>query len=97
MKVRIRYFASLREQTSLREEILEVDEGTTILDVLNLLAGRHGERFREYVFDAETGNPRPYLQFLLDERSISTMSGLSTVLKGDCEFAIIPPVEGGSH
>jgi MoaD family protein len=97
MKVRIRYFASLRELTSLREEMLEVGEGTTVLDVLNQLAGRHGERFREYVFDHETGNPRPYLQFLLDEKSILIMSGLSTVLKGDCEFAIIPPVGGGSH
>lgn len=97
MKVKIRYFASLREITNLRDEILEVDEGTTVLDVLSLLAGRHGDRFREYVFDSRTGNPRSYLQFLLDERSISTMSGLSTVLKRDCEFAIIPPVGGGNY
>jgi len=96
LKAKIRYFAALREITNLREETLEVDEGTTVLDILNLLVNRHGDRFREYVFDSRTGNPHPYLQLLLDEKSISTMQGLSTTLKSDCEFVIIPPVGGGT-
>jgi MoaD family protein len=95
LKVRIRYFASLREITNLREEALEVDEGTDVLNLLNLLVKRHGEEFKEYVFDAGTGNPYMHLQFLLNGKSISTMNGLSTILKDDCEFAIIPPVGGG--
>jgi MoaD family protein len=96
LKVRIRYFASLREITNLREEALEVSEGTTVLSLLNLLVNRHGSVFREYVFDSRTGNPRVYLQFLLNGKSISIMKGLSTILENDCEFAIIPPVGGGT-
>ena len=37
LKARIRYFAALREITSLREETLEIGEGTTVLGILNLL------------------------------------------------------------
>lgn len=96
LKARIRYFAALREITNLREETLEVGEGTTVLDILNLLVNRHGDNFREHVFDSRTGNPHPHFQFMLDEKSISIMRGLSTTLKSDCEFIIIPPVGGGT-
>lgn len=95
MKVRVQYFAIVRELTNHREEILDVDEKTTVLDVLKTLARKHGEEFRKYVFDPETGNPRPYIQVLVNEDSISTLNGLSTVLAEGTILAIIPPVGGG--
>ena len=95
MKVRVQYFAAVREITNQREEMLDVDSGTSVLDLLKLLVARHGSRFREYVFDSKTGNPRTYLQFLLDEESIATMNGFSTMLRDNSVLAIIPPVGGG--
>lgn len=95
MKVRVQYFAIVRELTHQREEILDVDEKTTVLEVLRALAKKHGEEFRKYVFDPGTGNPRPYIQFLVNEDLISTLNGLSTVLAEGAILAIIPPVGGG--
>lgn len=95
MRVKVQYFAIVRELVDQREEILEVSEKATVLDLLRLLAEKYGERFREYVFDSKSGNPRSYLQFLLDENSISNLDGFSTVLTHNCTFAIIPPVGGG--
>lgn len=95
MKVRVQYFAAVREITNQREEMLDVDSGTSVLDLLKLLVARHGSKLKEYVFDSKTGNPRTYLQFLLDEESIATMNGFSTMLRDNSVFAIIPPVGGG--
>jgi MoaD family protein len=95
LKVRVQYFAAVREITNQREEMLDVDSGTSVLDLLKLLVARHGSRLREYVFDSKTGNPRTYLQFLLDEESIATMNGFSTMLRDNSVLAIIPPVGGG--
>jgi MoaD family protein len=95
LKVRVQYFAAVREITNQREEMLDVDSGTSVLDLLKLLVARHGNRLREYVFDSKTGNPRTYLQFLLDEESIATMNGFSTMLRDNSVLAIIPPVGGG--
>jgi MoaD family protein len=95
LKVKVQYFASVRELVGLREETLEVEENTTVLDVLRVLAEKHGEQLKEYVFDSETGNPRSYLQFLVNEDSISSLNGLSTVLEDNSSLAIIPPVGGG--
>ena len=95
MKVKVHYFAAVRELVNLREEILDVADGTTVKGLLDLLVARHGGRLKEYVFDSKTGSPRPHLQFLLGEKSISGINGFSTVLTDGCVFAIIPPVGGG--
>jgi MoaD family protein len=95
LKVRVLYFAIVRELANQREEILDVEEKTTVLDVLRVLARRHGEKFGEYIFDPGTGNPRSYLQFLVNENSILSLSGLSTMLTDNSVLAIIPPVGGG--
>ena len=95
MKVKVQYFAAIREIANRSEEILEVEKRPTVLDALKALAKNHGDKFTDYVFDPQTGVPRPYLQFLVNEESISTMNGLSTVLSDDSTLAIIPPVGGG--
>ena len=95
MKVRVQYFAIVRELTNQREEIQDVDEKTTVLDVLRALARKHGEKFRKYVFDPGTGNPRPCIQFLVNDDSIFTLNELSTVLAEGTILAIVPPVGGG--
>lgn len=92
--MKVQYFASVRELVNLREEVMDVPAGMNVRTLLDLLAAKHGDRLKEYLFD-ETGSPRPYLQFIVDEKSISEIGGLSTLLKEGCVFAIIPPVGGG--
>jgi len=95
VKVTVQYFAHVREIVGQRQETVEVNERTNVLDLLKLLAARHGETFGQYVFDSATGQPKAYLQFLINEESISSLSGFSTFLSENCKFAIIPPVGGG--
>jgi molybdopterin synthase sulfur carrier subunit len=95
LKITVQYFASVRELVGLREEILEVGEKATVLDVLRILARRHGEEIREYVFNPGTKSPSSHLQFLVNGDSISSLNGLSTVLPDGSSLATYPPVAGG--
>jgi MoaD family protein len=95
LKIKIQYFAIVRELVGQREEVIDLERKTNVLDLLKLLGTRHGEKFMQYVFDPATGNPRLYLQFLVNQESISSLSGFSTILPEDSTFAIIPPVGGG--
>jgi MoaD family protein len=92
--VKIYYFASVREVVNIREESVDVPRGTNVQQLLDLIAARHGDKLKQYLLD-DAGKPRPYLQFILNEKSISETGGFSTELTEGCTFAIIPPVGGG--
>lgn len=94
MKVKIQYFASVRELVNLHEETFDVPTGTNVRNLLDLLTAKHGDKLKEYLLD-DTGNPRKYFQFLLNEDPISQTDGFSTLVRDGSTLAIIPPVGGG--
>jgi len=94
LKVKIQYFASVRELVNLREETIDVPVGANVRTLLDLLTAKHGDKLKEYLLD-DTGNPREYFQFLLNEKSISQTDGFFTLLREGSTLAIIPPVGGG--
>ena len=51
--------------------------------------------FTEYVYNGKTGQPKNFLQFLINGISTSTLNGLETELKDGDVLAILPPVGGG--
>jgi MoaD family protein len=94
MNVKVQYFAIIREMVNVRDEVVNLGQSTTVLDLLKLLVTRHAQ-LKDYVFDPKTEYPRPNLQFLVDDKLISNLKGFDTLLTQDCTFAIIPPVGGG--
>ncbi len=95
MKIKLEYFAIIREITGIREEIVELPSESTVLDLLKVLAQKHGEKFRDYVLDTASGVPRQNLQYLLNQETILKQNGFGTKLNEGAVFAIIPPVGGG--
>jgi len=94
MNIKVQYFAIIREMVGLREEVLNLTQGITVLDLLKFIVTRHVQ-LRDYIFDPKTEYPRPNLQFLVDDNLISVLKGFETSMTQDCTFAIIPPVGGG--
>ena len=97
MQVKVRFFTNLREIVNKREENLSFasDEKVTVDLVLKTLAEKYGAPFTEYVFNGKTGQPKGFLQFLVNGTSTSTLNGLRTELKDGDVLAILPPVGGG--
>lgn len=95
--VKVRFFTSLREIVGKREETLtfSADEKVTVDMVLKTLAKKHGKPFVEYVYDGKTGQPKGFLQFLINGNSTTTLKGLETQLGDGDVLAILPPVGGG--
>jgi MoaD family protein len=96
-EVIVRFFTMLREIVNRREETLTFNESQTItVDlVLKTLSKKYGIPFAEYVYDSKTGQPKNFLQFLVNGTSTSTLNGLETALKEGDVLAILPPVGGG--
>jgi len=97
LKVSLRFFTVLREIAGKREQTLEFSDSkpVTVNMVLEALRREYGESFGEYVYDRKTGEVKGFLQFLVNGRSVSTLSNFKTRLADGDVLAIIPPVGGG--
>jgi molybdopterin converting factor small subunit len=95
VRVRVQFFASVRELVGSREETVELPDQSTVRALLDSLVKGHGERLRDYLYDPKTGEVRRSIQLLIGDRPVPTIDGTSTVLPAECIFAIIPPVGGG--
>ncbi len=96
MQVKVRFFTSLRELVGIREETLtyEDKERMTVNSVLGELTKKYGKPFEQYVYEKE-GQPKAFLQFLINGSSITTLNGLDTEIHNGDVLAILPPVGGG--
>jgi MoaE-MoaD fusion protein len=83
MTVRILYFAIVRDRLGgLREEALEVEDGTTAADLPALLEARH----------PELSGLLSRVRIAVDEDFVDP----GAPLRDGCEIALIPPVSGGA-
>ncbi|MGA2522554.1 MAG: MoaD family protein [Candidatus Bathyarchaeia archaeon] len=94
--MKVRFFTSLREIVNKREETLTFrGETVTVDSVLKILSEKYGATFTDYVYEGRTGQPKGFLQFLVNGNSTSALRGLQTELREGDVLAILPPVGGG--
>jgi MoaD family protein len=93
MKVKIKFFTTLREITGKKEEQLELPENATLENALDELSRKYGTEFIDYLF--EKGKIRSYLQILIDGKNLNQLQGKKTKLNDGCTIAILPPAGGG--
>ena len=91
MKVTLKFTGRGREIIGKREETLDIEAHTSILEILRLLAEKHGSELREYLFDPMSRNPRQHLRFLLNGQSVQA----SQLIDAESVLLIFPPVGGG--
>ena len=95
MKVTVKFLTAVRNITGKSREELMLEEGSMVEDLLQKLSEKYGSRFKEYVYDEKTKNPRGYMQFLIDGRNVAILNGMKTKLYNGCQVAIVPPMRGG--
>jgi len=93
VKVKVKFFAILREAAGTKEVEEEVEEGTTVRGLLERLSNKLPSRFRELVFEGQEITKN--LIILVNRRGIRELDGLETKLKNSDEVALLPPVSGG--
>jgi molybdopterin synthase sulfur carrier subunit len=94
MKIKVKFFTSLREITGKKEDEIQLPSIITVEELLAHLSKKYGKGFTEYLYD-EKGDVRTYIQILINGRSINVLKRFETKLKEGDTVAIFPPVGGG--
>ena len=94
MRIKVRFFTSLREITGKKEDEIQSPSIFNVEELLSHLAKKYGREFTEYLYD-EKGKVRTYIQILINGRSIKILQGFETKLKEGDTVAIFPPAAGG--
>lgn len=94
IRIRLLYFAALRDIAGKREEALVLPKGATLKDALKELKRIYGEGFTESISDDRGG--RGAFQILVDGERIHPPHDLDLKLTEGSTVAFIPPVVGGS-
>ena len=95
--VKVVYLGLVRNVLDCSEEIAEVGERTTVGQLLEELASRHGDTFRFSVFNGD-GNLRSTVLVCMNDCDVSQLAGLETPLEADAQLTVIVgvyPPEGG--
>jgi MoaD family protein len=94
MLVRVRFVGSLRSFSGKSKLTFDVAKASTVKQAIDKIVEKK-PRARKALVDAELDDPRPLVLILVNEREISVLDGLDTVLKEGDEMVIVPVVHGG--
>lgn len=93
VKVRVRYFTTLRELAETPEERIRLKNRATLSDLIEVIASKYGKEAQNYLY--KKGKIDPSIYFLINGKNSRILSGLKTKLKDGDIIAIIPPIGGG--
>ncbi len=91
-RVLVKFFATVREVTGVKNIEMDAD---TIGQLLDSLQETFGERFTQTVIDPSTGKLKQFFSCMINGKRIELLDGYDTKLVDDDAVALFPPVGGG--
>lgn len=96
MKVRVRYFTTLRELARCAEEEFELMDGTFLGDLIEMIVLKYGDETCRYLYVDENRKViDPSIRILVNGKDSRMLRGMETELRDGDIIAIIPPIGGG--
>jgi sulfur-carrier protein len=91
--MKIRYYATLRDVTSTKEENWE-QQADTLQDLIDALCLKYGQQFSRWV-SCKDGGYGILSIFLINGKDYRSLDGFKTRLKSNDIISLFPPVAGG--
>ncbi len=95
MKVRVQYFGFIKNMLNKREEHFELDEDTSLSDLLNKLAEVHGAAFRKEVYEPGLKDVKMGFSVIVNGVLMGQLGGLDAKLSDGDNIILMSLMSGG--
>ena len=92
MQVTVEYAAQVKQAAGVGSETVELDEGSSVRDLILRVADRHGDPLRRVILGGD-GNPHPSILLFVDDNQIRWDS--TEPLRDANVVTLLSPVSGG--
>ena len=96
MRVTVDYLGSIKQTLGLKQaEQVELKDDSSLVDLLSMLAEKHGDSFKKSVYEPKDTDLKPYYILSLNGVLLNQLKGLETALKDGAHLIFMPVVTGG--
>ena len=96
MKVTVDYLGSIKQTLELKQpEQVQLKDDASLVDLLSILAEKHGDSFKKSVYEPKDTDLKPYYILSLNGVMLNQLKGLETPLKDGDHLTFLPVVTGG--
>ena len=96
MKVKVDYLGSIKQSLGLKQaEIVDIKNGSSVGDLLDLLSEKHGNPFKASVYDPKDTDLKPYYILSVNGLLTNQLNDMETKLKDGDQLIFMPVVSGG--
>ena len=74
---------------------MQLKDDASLVDLLSMLAEKHGDAFKKSVYDPKDTDLKPYYILSLNGVLLNQLNGLETTLKDGDHLMFMPVVTGG--
>ena len=92
MKVKVEFFADLRDRIGMVSEVV-IFNGVMVIDLIHAVDEKHEGDFKEYVVQGT--EQKDLVKILVNGTDIRALDGLNTPLKEGDVISFFPPIAGG--
>jgi molybdopterin converting factor small subunit len=96
LKVAVDYLGSVKQSLGLKQaELIELKDDASVLDLLRLLAEKHGDPFTKSVYEPDAADLKPYYILAINGLLTNQLNDMETKLKDGDRLIFMPVVSGG--
>jgi len=95
MKVKVHYLGYIRNMLRRKEEELELEKDTSLSELLNRLAGIHGDPFKKEVFEPGLKDVKMGFAVTVNGTLIGQLDGVETKLNEGDNVILMSLMSGG--
>jgi len=96
VEVKVEYLGHIRNIIgSVREEEVEIRDGSSVADLLMVLSEKYGEPFKKAVYEKSGPDVKSNYIITVNGYLLNQLKGLKTKLKNNDHVTVLPIVSGG--